>query len=186
MKPLSRPLAFTFLLGSLGLIGWGSAPSFPNPVVSPQLQGPPVQGRAHGGYALTSYAPNDAAATYSITQIVVSSSTTGENGTATYTITISPAATLTVGESVTISGLTGNFTVLNNVAPVLAGNLTPTTFSVSTSDVYASSFHFPRGAVYATIADGTYDTMGTDNFGTNGVVTVSSTAPSANPRDPAI
>lgn len=124
--------------------------------------GQPVFTYSYGGIA--SGTPVGTPSTYSITTIVVSNLTgNGSNGKATYTVTTNTPDSIVQNQTVTLSGLTGSFTVINTSQTVLT---TPSTTSFS-----FQGFD-PTGS--GNIAAGTYTTT---NFGTAGIV---SAAPQPN------
>ncbi|MFP5232598.1 MAG: hypothetical protein ACLGQX_08185 [Acidobacteriota bacterium] len=107
--------------------------------------------------------------TASISQIVITNATKGDHGTATYTVTVSSGALFTVGESVTVAGLGGDFTIVNGTQTVTAGGTG--TFAFTATDNYGPFGH-------STLTDGTYTTAA---FGAGGTVTYP-IAPTTNPN----
>ncbi len=107
--------------------------------------------------------------TAAISQIVITNATKGDKGTATYTVTVSSGALFTVGESVTVAGLGGDFTIANGTQTVTAGGTG--TFAFTATDNYGPFGH-------STLTDGTYTTAA---FGAGGTATYP-VAPTTNPN----
>jgi hypothetical protein len=103
--------------------------------------------------------------TETITGITVSGVTADTNGNATYVITLSKALPLTAGEGVTINGLTGNLSILNNIplAPTVATQ--GTTFTVSATAVYGTYTFQTGGGFFGQGQTQTFfDTVGTGAY----------------------
>jgi hypothetical protein len=129
-----------------------------------------------------------------INQIVVTGAQPNVNGDATYTVTIPGVETIGVGQSATITGLTGNLSIINGSQTITAASTgtNTSTFTFSATDVYNT---YPSFNAYDTVANGTYTATtgpagnsqfsnpGTGPYGNGGSasVPVKSTTPPANP-----
>jgi hypothetical protein len=121
----------------------------------------PVYLYAYGGLTGNGTFPGSGTSIFSISSIVIGkTSGSGASQAAPYTITINSTQPLTSGQKVTVSGLTGNFTFLNNTSQTVLTSPAPanTTFTFTATTRYNTS---------SNLSAGTYTTS---NFGTAGEI----------------
>ena len=122
--------------------------------------GQPVYLYSYGGTSGNGTFTGSGTSNFSISQIVVGTLTgSGGDQFANYTVTINSTQPLTAGQTVTVSGLTGNYAILNTTQTVLS-NPAP----ANTTFTFNAKTHV-TGNTYLTA--GTYNTS---NFGTAGKV----------------
>jgi hypothetical protein len=132
--------------------------------------GQPVFIYAYSGNIGATSGSSTSTVSTSVTGITVTGGgNNGTNSTATYKFTVTPAETITSGATVTISGLTGHFSIINGTQVVLAAGLTTTTFEFTATNRYGNGQY---------IATANY---GTGDFGTGGQASYTTTTTTTNP-----